>query len=1021
MYRGHKYFALYSVLVMIMFLSPGIYADAQSVRDKGAVSGLIKDSEGEPLVGVFVFYKGTKDGVTSDLDGRYSIAAPSRESVLVFQYLGMKTVEKTVSGECTLDVTLDADNELEGAYIVGAYGTAQRQEDMVGSAFQISSEAFENKPKTRVETMLEGLVPGLSVSPNTDYASTVRSRYNTRVRGDASLSASSEPLWIVDGVQYYTGNRTNQIIGMSSSVGPLSFLDPDDIESITVLKDADQTTIYGSNGSNGVILITTKSGSKSTPLRVSAKINAGVVASDKTTMFKMMNASQYLEVAREAWANSGYSADSFPLQDNDLNSYSTTDTNWFDEYIGLGDNLYANVTLSSGTGKVTTYNSVSYYREDHTVKKDRQQRFTFSSKNTFTFNKYLDLTTNINGSYNINDIVNVGKEYLSISPVLDPYNSDGTYRLYYKVWDSSLNDWSVKKFTYNSVPSRDEDDNTQKSVYVKANAQLGINIIEGLKFTALFDFDITASQEDIYHSKKTLGGINSNGDAVGYSHRAFASYMSWQNVERLNFDRKFGRHKVGAVAVFEMYNHTNKLLSASGQGFMTDNIKELAYADDSTIDASSNTYYDRRMSFIARASYSYDSRYYVSGNFRRDGNSNFGKYARWSNFWSVGVSWNIHKEAFFNSSLINMLKLKASYGIDGNSRIDASVAKGSYSYSDSYAYGGISGAKIGSVPNPGLSWETTAKLNAGARIELKNILDFEIEYYNNTTRDLLSQVYVSRAVSADKVYANIGRVMNQGVEINLRTTNFSRPDFAWYTTLNLAHNRNRILELYNDMLTSYGEYANKAGYEKHVYYLVKWAGVDPTDGSALWYDLDGNLTKTYSTSNRQLLSDMSRNPTVFGGLINELEYKNLSLSIQMNYSVGGWALATYASNFMNDGYDIVSTNGNQAIEVYKYRWTTPGQASLLPKVSQVSTRSQMTSTRYLYNRTNFDITNIALSYSLPHKVTSKMKVRGMSVNFVCDNVYLFTLGMSRNENSYKTMMYGYPRNRTFTLGLNFQL
>lgn len=265
MYRGHKYFALYSVLVMIMFLSPGIYADAQSVRDKGAVSGLIKDSEGEPLVGVFVFYKGTKDGVTSDLDGRYSIAAPSRESVLVFQYLGMKTVEKTVSGECTLDVTLDADNELEGAYIVGAYGTAQRQEDMVGSAFQISSEAFENKPKTRVETMLEGLVPGLSVSPNTDYASTVRSRYNTRVRGDASLSASSEPLWIVDGVQYYTGNRTNQIIGMSSSVGPLSFLDPDDIESITVLKDADQTTIYGSNGSNGVILITTKSGKQEYP------------------------------------------------------------------------------------------------------------------------------------------------------------------------------------------------------------------------------------------------------------------------------------------------------------------------------------------------------------------------------------------------------------------------------------------------------------------------------------------------------------------------------------------------------------------------------------------------------------------------------------------------------------------------------------------------------------------------------------------------------------------------------------
>ncbi|MGM9768246.1 MAG: SusC/RagA family TonB-linked outer membrane protein [Candidatus Cryptobacteroides sp.] len=1021
MYKGQSYSALHAILLVAMILWTSAFCFAQSGTSKTTISGIIKDNEGEPVAGAFVFYKGTKNGVSSDVDGHYSIAAPSGEAVLVFQYIGMETIEKTVSEGGTLNVVLKADNQLESAYIVGAYGTAQRREDMVGSAFQISSEVFENKPKTRVESMLEGLIPGLSVAPNADYAATVRSRYNTRVRGDASLSASSEPLWIVDGVQFYTGNKTNQIVGMSSSVGPLSFLDPDDIESITVLKDADQTTIYGSNGSNGVILITTKSGSKNAPLRVSAKINAGLVAPDKSTMFKVMNAAQYLEVAREAWANSGYSADGFPFKDNDMNSYSTTDTRWYDEYIGLGDNFYANVTLSSGTKKVSTYNSVSYYREDHTVKKDKQQRFTFSSKNTFTFNKYLDLTTNINGSYNVNDIVNVGKEYLSMSPVLDPYNSDGTYRLYYKVWDQSLNDWSVKKFTYNSIPSREEDDNTQKSVYLKANAQLGVHIIEGLSFTSLFDFDITTSQEDIYHSKKTLSGIDSYGQAVGYSHRAFASYTSWQNVERLNFDRKFGRHNVGAVAVFEMYNHTNKLLSASGQGFMTDNIKELAYADDATIDASSNTYYDRRMSLVARASYSYDSRYYISGNFRRDGNSNFGKYARWSNFWSVGLSWNIHKEPFFRSGLINMLKLKGSYGIDGNSRIDASVAKGSYSYSDSYAYGGTSGARISSVPNPGLSWETTAKLNVGARIELKNILDLEIEYYNNTTRDLLSQVYVSRAVSADKVYANIGRVRNQGIEIDLKTTNIRNSDFAWYTTLNLAHNRNRILELYNDMLTSYGEYANKAGYEKHVYYLVQWAGVDPTDGSAMWYDAAGNLTKTYNTSNRVLMADKSRNPTVFGGLVNDLEYKNFTLTVQMNYSIGGWALATYASNFINDGYDIASTNGNQAIEVYKYRWTTPGQAALLPKVSQVSTKSQMTSTRYLYNKTNFDITNVALSYSVPHSVTSKMKIRGMSISLVCDNVYLFSLGMSRKENSYKTMMYGYPRNRTFTLGLNFQL
>ncbi len=991
------------------------------------VSGKVTDDNGEPLVGAFVYYRGSDNGVSTDLDGRYRIAAPKsdRQAILVFQYLGMLSQEFPVGRDGRiLDVKMMPDNELEGSYIVGAYGTAQKREDMVGSAFQVNSSALVDKPKTRVESMLQGLVPGLSVSPNTDYASTVRSRYETRVRGDASLSASSEPLWIIDGVQFYTGNRTNQMSGMSSTVGPLSFLDPDDIESITVLKDADQTTIYGSNGSNGVILITTKSGSGNQPLNVSAKVNFGVVVPDKSTMFKMMNARQYMEVAKEAWVNSGYTMENFPLQDNDMNSYSSTSTDWYSECIGPGNNIYANVSLTGGGKKVSTYTSLSYYREKHTVKKDNQQRFTFSTKNKFNVAKWLDFTADISGSYNINNIVSIDKSYLVLSPVLSPYNDDGSYRLYYKIWDQTLNDgaggWSTRRFVYNKIPNREEGDDTQTSLYLKANGLLAFHIIEGLDFTSQFAFDVIHSHEDVYYSRKTLEGQNSAGEAVGYTRRGDANYLSWQNVNRLNFSRRFGRHSVSALAVLELYSHTNKYLNASAQGFMNDNIKEISYADQSTINASSNTTPDRRLSMVGRASYSYDSRYYVSANYRRDGNSNFGKYARWANFWSVGASWNIHKEPFFRSSLIRMLKLKTSYGIDGNSRIDASVAKGTYSYSDSYSYGKMSGAVIDSVPNPGLSWETTAKFNVGARIEFKDILDFELEYYNNTTSNLLSQVYVSRAVSSDKVYANIGSVRNQGVEMDIRSTNIKRDGFIWYTTLNMSHNSNKILELYNDMLTSYGNTANKAGYEKGVFYLIEWAGVDPTDGSPMWYDANGDLTKSYSTSNRRLISNRPHSPAVYGGIVNDLQYKNFSLRIQFNYSIGGWALATYASQMIADGYDITASNGNQAIEVYKYRWTTPGQKALLPKVSQVSTKSQMNSTRYLYNKTNFDLSSVSLSYSLPQKAVSRMKIRGMSFSLVCDNVYLFTPGMGAHRNSYKTMMYGYPRNRTFTLGLNCQ-
>lgn len=294
----------------------------QKVADK--VTGKIMTADGEPLAGASVMIRGTRIGTTADIDGNYSINAPGEgESyVLVFQYLGMKTKEVTVSRQRLLDVRLEEDNELEGSVIVGAYGTKQSREDLIGSAFQVNAEQLKDKPKTRIDNLLSGLVPGMSIEPNTDAAGTTRSRYETRIRGEASLSASNEPLWVIDGVPVYTGDRNNQMAGTSYTVSPLSYLNPDDIESITVLKDADQVTIYGADGSNGVILVTTKSGTKNKPLSVSARVNFGVATIDKSTEFRMMSQKQYLEVAKEAWVNAGKNLNTFPYQDNDYNSYS---------------------------------------------------------------------------------------------------------------------------------------------------------------------------------------------------------------------------------------------------------------------------------------------------------------------------------------------------------------------------------------------------------------------------------------------------------------------------------------------------------------------------------------------------------------------------------------------------------------------------------------------------------------------------------------------------------------------------
>lgn len=551
----------------------------QKVADK--VTGRIMAADGEPLAGASVMIRGTKIGTTADADGNYSIKAPEEgESyVLVFQYLGMRTKEIAVSTQRKLDVRLEEDNQLEGSFIVGAYGTKQSREDLIGSAFQVNADQLKDKPKTRIDNLLSGLVPGMSIEPNTDAAGTTRSRYETRIRGEASLSASNEPLWVIDGVPVYTGGRTNQMAGTSYTVSPLSYLNPDDIESITVLKDADQVTIYGADGSNGVILVTTKSGTKNKPLSVSARVNFGVATIDKSTEFRMMSQKQYLEVAKEAWVNAGKNLNTFPYQDNDYNSYSTTDTDWSKEYFGVGTNLYADLSITSGTDKLSNYVTGSYYRTNNTVKGDSQQRFSFRTRNTYDFTNWLKVNAQLSASYNDNDLFPLYRGYLETLPILEPYLNDGSFRLYNKVYDSATG-WSMQKFTKNEVPDREANTNRQRSVVTSANFSAEVKIIDGLKFTAQYAIDYTHSHEDIYYSRMTLDGMDSAGNPKGSSRRADASYMNWTNVERLNFDRKFAdRHSVSAYAGIELRQVKYQTLYATGSGFMNDNIQEVGYAD----------------------------------------------------------------------------------------------------------------------------------------------------------------------------------------------------------------------------------------------------------------------------------------------------------------------------------------------------------------------------------------------------------------------------------------------------------
>lgn len=273
---------------------------------------------------------------------------------------------------------------------------------------------------------------------------------------------------------------------------------------------------------------------------------------------------------------------------------------------------------------------------------------------------------------------------------------------------------------------------------------------------------------------------------------------------------------------------------------------------------------------------------------------------------------------------------------------------------------------------------------------------------------------MSRTISDDRIYANVGNIRNTGFEVSIKSANISGKDFEWITTLNFSHNNNKILKLYEGIPTGFGSKVWMEGYDTDTWYLVRWAGVDPADGSPMWYDKEGNVTKKYSAENR--VPDKTSTPFGYGGLMNDFRWKNLSLSFQINYNIGGYALPSYASLYMKDGYDI--TGGNQAVEVYYYRWKQAGEVARYPRVSQKTTSSTMFSTRYLYKKTYFNLSNLSLSYRLPDKLASKMRLENVLVSLLCDNLYLFTPGQSRTYNSYKTVMNGYPVTRTFTIGIN---
>lgn len=986
--------------------------------DGVVVRGIVVDAQGDPLIGVTVQQKDTKNMCVTDLDGRYALTVKGPLPVtLTFSYVGMKKLTQRVASTAEQTVRMQDDAAIiKDVVIVGAYGTMQKRSDLVGSAYQVGSKELENLPKGRLDTMLDGLVPGVKIDINSDSPDNSRPRFNVRVRGEGSLSASSEPLWVVDGVPMFTGGTTNQMPGQNYTISPLSFLNPDDIESITVLKDATATSIYGADGGNGVVLVTTKKGREG-KTSVSVNVEYGIANIDRSTAPKVLNAQQFMELARESYANAGLDPRAFPYQDNALNQFSTTDTDWLDVYYDTGSTFQGNVGVNGGSDKAKYYLSGAYYQNQSTIKGNKQQRFSMRSNLDFQLHKKVKLNTILSASYNTNDLFNMGRDFYENLPIFTPYNPDGTLRLYNRMVsgvDADGNPVFKDYKFFNSVAEREQNENNQKALYVNANFSLKYDILPGLSYTGQFGVDFQSNLEQMYSSQKNWSGTSVIGQE-GYSTRQSAHVSNWNTIHRLNFNRTFGRHTIGVLAGFEAGSRDYTVVGATGSGFINDYIQDVSYANSRNGSNYSST--TRKASFLGQVSYSFDRRYYLTFNARRDGNSQFGSDVRWADFASVGVSWNVHNEKFFKIPWITVLKLKASYGANGNSRLGSQEALGLYSYGESYAYNGNNGGTQSGTPNHTLSWETTYKTNLGFRLELFNRFDIDFDWYNHHTKNLLSNLDVSRTTGDTKVYRNVGEMRNRGFDLSLTTKNIvseKEDGFKWTTELNLAHNTNVLLKLYNGIQKNFGTYSYIEGYDVSTMFLVRWAGVDPADGSPMWYDKEGNITKQYSADNR-VAGDNSHSD-VTGGMTNTLSYKGFSLRFLLNYQFGGYAFTSFGRDMFSDG--LYSSSQNQAVEQLD-RWQKPGDVALSPKpIWGVSTSSVMNSTRYLYNKTLIRLQNVVLSYRFSRDLIKPLGLNQCVVSLIGNNLFAYSPYANSDHNSYKTCMSGYPAERSFSLSVN---
>lgn len=994
-------------------------AVSQPGSRKKRVTGVVKDVMGEPLIGANVVEKGrSTNGVITDFNGKFTLEVDESAS-LVVSYIGYLAQDIPTKGKGDFHIILKEDTNTLDEVVVTGYGDFKKA-TYTGSASVLTTEKLEALPVVSVGQMIESNIPGISVVAGT--SSQPGAKTTLRVRGVASMNASTEPLYVLDGVpipSYDLSNFTS--MSEAGGMGFIETLNPADIESITVLKDAASASLYGAKGANGVVLITTKKG-KEGKLRVNMAAKYGIT-DFAYTYRPLMGGEERRELIHEGLVNfqldKGVSEqEAQQYADANIDQYAKRlpqgYSDWESALFKTGYQQDYNLSASAGNQNSSFIGSLGYTKQTGVSLNSEMERFT---GRVDASNKYKKVEFGMNASFSWTKNVHLpeGKFYgsaiyaskVNLTPSTPIYNEDGTYASGYR-----------ENNGYNPILEAEVNDYYARTVRAMGTAKIAYNVWDNLKVSSVFTVDYSLTKDFFFQSPDGRDGATYQ----GRGRMQMTDRIRYTSQNNLTYSKTFGKHSVSAVTAFEVMKYDYEDLYAAKKTYGQDINTSLGNAAD-PIDADQKLQEDALMSYVASVNYSYDDKYYASFSFRRDGSSRLSPDTRWGNFWSLSASWRLSQERFMQplKSVLSDLKLRASYGVNGN------LPSSYYGYQSTYTTGAFYSGKPSpwesTLGNEELTWEKNYALNLGLDIGLFSRVNVSLDWYTRTTKDLLMSKQLNSISGFSSLLTNVGQMRNTGVELEVRSNNIKTKDFSWTTAFNLSHNKNKILKLADLPWFVDGRYVRKEGCPFNTIYLREYAGVDPETGSALYYDNqqdeNGNYTKNKVTDPGQAspipLKDIT--PTISGGFMNTFNYKFIDLSFNLSYSFGGYSYDNASYILQDDGYSVISNKSTEQ----RRRWQKPGDITDVPRFVYGNKKGgNYNSSRAIHSTDHIRLKSLILGLNAPKAWLQKLGIGNARIYFSGTNLLTWAAYDQYDPEMSGVVGFYTPPLKTYAFGLELK-